>query len=158
MGYVLLPIVMLMVFAGLIAQTAQWANTVPGAGLTGQLAQRAMERATQAEIFAHACLTAAQQQPGLVADPMTVTLPVGMTEIVGSRCSTVRNGTARLIYAGVPSEPGAPAELERMLNGSAFWYRVLSPGQAVAVVSGQTITVPASFVPGTLMYQVRIER
>lgn len=157
MGYVLLPIVMLMAFAGLIAQAAQWANTVPGAGLTGQLAQRAMERATQAEVFARACLTAAQQQPGVVADPMTVALPAGMTAIVGSRCTTVRNGTARLIYAGVPSVPGAPATLEQMLKGSAFWYRVPSAGQAVAIVSGQTISVPASFVSGTLLYQVRID-
>ncbi|HFT8010331.1 TPA: hypothetical protein ACU9T0_005991 [Burkholderia cenocepacia] len=157
MGYVLLPIVMLMAFAGLIAQAAQWANTVPGAGLTGQLAQRAMERATQAEVFAHACLTAAQQQPGMIADPMMVTLPVGMTPIVGSRCATVRNGTARLIYAGVPSVPGAPATLEQMLKGSAFWYRVSSAGQAVAIVSGQAISVPATFASGTLLYQVRIE-
>jgi len=157
MGYVLLPIVMLMAFAGLIAQAAQWANTVPGAGLTGQLAQRAMERATQAEVFAATCLTAAQQQPGMVADPMTVTLPAGMSPIVGSRCTTVRDGAARLIYAGVPSVPGAAATLEQMLKGSALWYRVSNAGQAVAIVSGQTIGVPASFASGTLLYQVRIE-
>lgn len=157
MGYVLLPFVVLMVFAGLIAQAGQWANTVPGAGITGQLAQRAMNRATQAEAFAHACLTAAQQQPGLVADQLTVTLPEGMTPIVGSRCTTVHDGAARLIYAGVPSLPGAPSTLEQMLNGSAFWYRVVSAGQAVAIVSGQVISVPAPFAAGTLLYQGRIE-
>lgn len=157
MGYVLLPIVMLMAFAGLTSQATQWANTVPGAGITGQLAQRAMERATQAEVFAGACLTAAQQQPGMVADPMAVTLPAGISPIVGSRCTTVRDGTGRLIYAGVPNVPGAAATLEEMLKGSALWYRVSNAGQAVAIVSGQTISVPASFVLGTLLYQVRIE-
>ncbi|WP_185767464.1 hypothetical protein [Burkholderia gladioli] len=146
-----------MTFTGLIVQVAQWAISVPGAGLSGRLTVLAMERATQAEVFANSCRTAAQQQPGMVNDSITVTLPAGVTPIVGSRCATVRNGTARLIYAGVPSVPGASSTLERVLKGSALWYQVSNPGQAVAVGSGQLISVPASFSSGTLLYQVRIE-
>lgn len=155
-GYVMVPLVVLMIGTGLVYQARQQASMVQGAGDVGIADQRAQLLALQAEVFAAACLDAARRNPGAVAATLPVLLPAGVLGIDGARCSTTQADAGRMVYAGVPSVPGAAAVLMDVLRRSAFWSRVSTPGQASAMVSGQQVSVPATYAAGTLLYQMRI--
>ncbi|MFL9876660.1 hypothetical protein [Paraburkholderia megapolitana] len=154
MGYALIPFVVLMLTLGLRAEAQRQVNRVAGADLRADIA--AETRALQAEVFAAACVVAAQAQTGVVSDALAVTWPAGLTALPGATCATRQDGTGRLVFAGVPATPGAAGVLIERLDGPAFWYVVPVVGSARAIVSGQTVSVPATFASGTLLYQGRI--
>ncbi|EJH9638099.1 TPA: hypothetical protein QDC27_002649 [Burkholderia cepacia ATCC 25416] len=154
MGYALLPLVVLMLALSLIAGEQRAVGRVAGADARAD--SRAETRALQAEVFAAACVASAQAQPGLVSDALVVTWPSGLTALPGANCVTRADGAGRLVFAGVPTLPGAAGVLMERLNNPAFWYAVPASGTAKALIGGQTINVPTTFVAGTLLYQGRV--
>lgn len=156
MGYALIPFVVLMLSLGLRAEAQRQVSRVAGADSRADTA--AETRALQAEVFATACVSAAQAQPGVIGDALAVTWPTGLTGLPGATCATRQDGTGRLVFAGVPATPGAAGVLIEQLDGPAFWYMVPVVGTARAIVSGQTVSVPTTFAMGTLLYQGRISQ
>jgi len=150
----LMPFVVLMVALGLIAGAQREVNRV--AGPDARADSVAQVRALQAEVFAAACVASAQAQPGLVSNALAVTWPTGLTALAGSICATSQDGTGRLVFAGVPTMPGAAGVLMERLDNPAFWYAVPVSGTAKALVNGQSINVPTTFVTGTLLFQGRV--
>ncbi|OXJ06702.1 hypothetical protein [Burkholderia sp. HI2500] len=150
----LFPFVVLMVALGLIAGAQREVSRV--AGPDARADSVAQVRALQAEVFAAACVESAQAQPGLVSNALAVTWPTGLIALGGSICATSRDGTGRLVYAGVPTMPGAAGVLMERLDNPAFWYAVPVSGTAKALVNGQSINVPTTFVAGTLLFQGRV--
>lgn len=150
----LMPFVVVMVALGLIAQAQREVTRVAGAdALADSVAQT---RALQAEVFAAACVASAKGQPGVVSDALGVTWPTGMTAVAGSICATNQDGAGRIVFAGLPSKPGAAGVLMERLDNPAFWYAVPVSGTAKALSSGQTMSVPTSFAPGSLLFQGRV--
>ncbi|QRR11790.1 hypothetical protein FPJ27_36910 (plasmid) [Burkholderia sp. MS455] len=150
----LMPFVVVMVAMGLIAEAQREVSRVAGSDARAESV--AQTRAVQAEVFATACVASAQGQPGVVSDAMAVTWPTGMTAVNGSICATSRDGTGRMVYAGLPTKPGAAGVLMERLDNPAFWYAVPVSGTAKALSSGQTINVPTLFPAGTLLFQGRV--
>lgn len=150
----LMPFVVLMVTLGLIAGAQREVGRVVGPD--ARVDSAAQTRALQAEVFAAACVASAQAQPGVVSDALAVRWPAGLSALRRSTCATRRDGAGRLVYAGVPAMPGAAGVLMERLNNPAFWYAVPTNGTAKALVSGQTINVPTTFLIGTLVYQGRV--
>lgn len=154
MAYAMIPMLVLMLSLGLTMQAQQQVSRFAGADSRAQSA--ADLRALQAEVFASACLRAAQAVPGIVGANLPVTWPSGVVPLAGATCETRAEGSGRLVLAGVPAVPGAAGELMAVLERSAFWYGVRAPGQAERLANGQVVSVSTAYAVGTLLYQIRI--
>ncbi|MDN7813781.1 hypothetical protein [Burkholderia gladioli] len=154
MSYALIPLVVVVLATSLTFQ-AQWrAHTA--AGINTRVDMAASVRATQAIAYAAACVDAARQAPGAVAADLAVSLPTGLSAVAGAQCATQASGGGRLVYASVPSAPGAIGELMKAVDGSATWYQVLAPGSAEQLATALRVDVPSTIATGSLLYQIRL--
>lgn len=155
MAYALTPLLVVVMVVALTFQAALQTDALAGRDAIADSA--ASIRATLALAFSRACLTAAQQAPGLVADAIPVQLPAGVDAIGGAQCQTLPDGTGRLILASIPSVAGSAGDLDSMLAHSAVWLQVIQPGLAQRLVSGEQVPVPSQLAVGTLVYRVRVD-
>jgi len=156
MGYLLLPIAMVLFYLGLASQAGQLAGSVPGAGQAGRLDAISVVRAQQAEVFGAACIDQASAIPGLISAGISPVLPSGVAVPTNAVCMTTSAPAgARNVYAFLPSAPGAAGAVavDSDLNGS--WYRVQTLGIAVNLASGQASAVPTSIPAGSLLQWIQ---
>ncbi len=147
----LLPMVVLLFFCGLIAQTAFWSQTVTGAGAVGALESAAVARAASAEVYASACVEAASELGNTVSSAITVTLPVGVVAPTNAGCMTTTASSGLNVFAYVPSVPGAAGKIRLDTSGDLSWYAVRSTGSAVNLSTGTTYSVSSSIPSGDLL-------
>lgn len=74
----ILPVLLAVVFAGLIAQGMQLAQALPGgSSQSGQSQNAAAAAAVQAELYGAACISAALASSGTISSSISVTMPAG---------------------------------------------------------------------------------
>ncbi|MBB6592752.1 hypothetical protein LBW62_08165 [Ralstonia solanacearum] len=151
MAFAILPFAAIMLLFGLGMQASQLADSVPGAGLAGQMETRSLVSSQQAAMFGTACLNAAIAQPGAVSPSIAVTLPAGVLLPLAAVCMTMSNGSGRNVYAYLPAAPGAAGRLLADSLGSGNWFAVRAAGVAVNLSVGNTMPVPATIPVGSLL-------
>jgi hypothetical protein len=158
MAFMLLPIIAVLFFMGLTAQTTQVQAVAPGAGMSGHMQSAGEVRGQLAAVFAAACVDAAYAAPGVVTNSLPVTLPLGVVAPVGSGCITTAGPTGgRNVYAYVPRVPGALSQIAGDSGASATWYQVLVAGQATSFATGQQSAVPQIIPAGSLLEWVQTQ-
>ncbi|WP_321943704.1 hypothetical protein [Paraburkholderia tropica] len=147
----LLPMVMVLFFAGLIAQTGLLSQSVAGAGAAGALESAAAQRAAAAEVYAAACVEAALEQGDVVSSSITVTLPAGVIAPDDAGCMTTSASSGLNVFAYVPSVPGAAGRIRANTLGDMSWYAVRASGTAINLSTGTSYTVSSSIPSGELL-------
>jgi len=157
MGFAILPLIAVLFFVGIEAQTGQLALSVAGAGVQGRMGNLAAIYAQEAEVFATACQNAAFATPGLISSSITVTLPAGVLVPSGAVCMTTSaGGGTRNVFAYTPAVPGEAGQVVSDTQYSAAWYQVRTAGQAVNVVSSLTSAVPATIPTRSLLSWLQV--
>lgn len=157
MGFLLLPIMVVLFFVGLGMQMDQLAQAVTGAGRPGQMANVATVTSQRMQTYAAACLDAATASPGMISQNVTVSLPAGALAPQGALCMTTPGPAgARNVYAYAASKPGEATQLMNDTYGSLAWYQVPAAGQAVMIATGQTAAIPAMIPAGDMLEWVRV--
>ena len=157
MGYLILPLTTVLFCMGIVAQSRQLSQSVPGAGEPGRMEALAAVTAQQAQAYGAACVSTAGATPGLVGSNVAPILPAGMVAPSGAGCMAVANPAGgRDVYGFVRVSPGAGAVLLSSTEGSAAWFRVRSQGTAISLTSGTAYSVPASIPVGTLVQWVQL--
>lgn len=158
MGFLVLPIMVVLFFIGLGMQMDQLAQAVTGAGQAGQMANVAVVASQRMQAYGAACLDEATKNPGVVTQnlPLT-TMPAGAVIPPGAACTTTpAPGGARNVYAYAASKPGEAAQLMADTQGNQAWYRVPAAGQAVMIATGQVAAIPATVPAGDLLEWVQV--
>jgi hypothetical protein len=153
----LAPITAAFFFAGLISQMTVWAESVGGGGWSGAVQSAAAQRALAAEVFAAACVEAAQEDSGAVSSSITVTLPTGVILPTNAVCMTTEASSGRNVYAYVPSVPGAAAQIVSNTQSDLSWYAVRTAGTATSLVTGSTASVSSSIPKAYLLNWVLVD-
>ncbi|SOY77611.1 conserved hypothetical protein; putative exported protein [Cupriavidus taiwanensis] len=157
MGYLILPLATVLFCMGIVAQSRQLSQAVPGAGVPGRMESVAAVTAQQAQAYGAACVSTAGATPGLVGASVAPMLPAGMAAPAGAGCMAVANPAGgRDVYGFVRVAPGAGAVLLNSTDGSVAWFRVRSQGTAVNLATGTAYSVPASIPVGTLVHWVQL--
>ncbi|CAE6956636.1 hypothetical protein [Paraburkholderia domus] len=152
MGFAILPMVAFLFYFGLQMMGLQAANSVPGAGPVGQMQNRQVISAQQAEMWGEACYASASAQPGVVSSAVQVTLPTGVNAPSNEGCVTTPIGTGgRNIYGYMQVAPGAVGQVQGDSNENLIWYRVTRQGAAISLVSGEAVPVPNQIPVGDLV-------
>ena len=152
MGFILLPLAILLFLVGANVQFGQMAQTMPGAGIVGQMQQRASVASGQIEVFAGVCESTAIAASGVVSNALALVLPPGMNAPSNAVCMTTAGAPGRNIYAYMP---GVAWERSRIMTDSGFntaWYVVQSGGQAVNMAGGSNVSVPAAIPVGAVVH------
>lgn len=159
MAFMVLPIFVVLFFAGLTMQGAQLVAAGPGAGIAGHMETTAMVRGQVAAVFAAACLDAAYASPGSISNNLSVSLPDGVLPPIGSGCITTSNSSGgRNVYAYLSGASGAIGQMASDGGAGATWYRVVSVGQATNVVTGLQSVIPQIIPAGSLLQWVQISK
>ncbi|MFP3637926.1 hypothetical protein [Paraburkholderia sp. SIMBA_054] len=157
MGFALLPLAVVLFFAGLTMEAMQFASAAPGSGQLARQDSLAAVAALQAEAFSTACLNAALATPGSVSSNIAVALPVGVTAPANAECMTTAGPAgSRYVYSYVPSVPGEAGQIASDTAMSELWLRGLGQGNAASLATGQMTTVPATIPAGTVVQQVLV--
>lgn len=158
MGFLLIPIMVVLFFVGLGMQMEQLAQAVTGAGRAGQMANVAMVASQRMQTYGAACLDEATKNPGMISQNLPLTTsPAGAVMPQGAVCMTTpAGGGARNVYAFAASKPGEAAQLMTDTQGSEAWYQVPAVGQAVMVATGQAAAIPATVPVGDMLEWVQI--
>lgn len=157
MGFAILPLIVLLFFIGIEAQTGQLALAVSGAGLAGRMSNMAAVDAQQAEVFDTACESAALASPGLISASIVVVPPPGVLIPAGAVCMTnSAGGGVRNVYSYTPAVPGEAGQLSADTQQSAVWYQVKTQGQAVSVDTGLASAVPATIPAHSLLSWMQV--
>jgi hypothetical protein len=151
MAFAILPFAAIMLLFGLGIQATQLADSVPGAGLAGQMETRSLVSSQQAAMFGTACVNAAIAQTGVISPSIAVTLPAGVLLPASAVCMTTPNGSGRNVYAYLPAAPGAAGRLIADSLGSGNWFAVRTTGVAVNLSAGNSMPVPATIPVGSLL-------
>ncbi|MGN6232412.1 MAG: hypothetical protein ACTHNZ_14785 [Trinickia sp.] len=156
MGFLVLPIMVVLFFIGLGMQMDQLAQAVTGAGRPGQMMNVATVTSQRMQTYAAACLDAATASP-VISQNIAVILPAGAVAPQGASCMTTPGPSgARNVYAYAASKPGEAAQLMNDTYGSLAWYRVPAAGQAVMIATGQAAVVPATIPAGDMLEWVQV--
>ncbi|WP_321959252.1 hypothetical protein [Burkholderia cenocepacia] len=158
MGYALFPLVVLMFFGGLIAQSQGLALSVVGAGSVGFAETRANVTAERVIAFADACMETAVTNPGLTGDAIAARLPIGAVAPAGAACKIdAVAGGGRVVYASAPLVPGAVSRIRELSEGSDTWFAISNAtGVATSITSGDPHPIPTSLPSGNLLFQAQI--
>lgn len=157
MGFAILPLVAVLFFIGVEAQTGQLAVAVAGAGVQGRMGNMAMIYAQEAEVFDTACQSAALAAPGVISSSIAVTLPTGVLVPNGAVCMTTSaGGGTRNVLAYTPAVPGEAGQVIADTQYSATWYQVQTVGQAVNVTSGLASAVPQTIPARSLLSWLQV--
>jgi hypothetical protein len=156
MGYLLLPIAMVLFYVGLSSQAGQLTGSLPGAGQAGRMDVVSVVRAQQAETFGASCIEQASATAGLISANIAPVLPSGVVVPTKAVCmTTAATAGARNIFAFVPSVPGAAGAVAADTNMNDSWFQVQTLGTAINLVSGQASTVPTSIPAGSLLQWIQ---
>ncbi|WP_186128643.1 hypothetical protein [Burkholderia gladioli] len=156
MAYAVLPLAVFTLLLGLLYQTRQQNDQVPGAGPAAIAEQMARVQAIQAQVYAAACRETVMQNAAVVSPDWPVALPAGVLPVAGARCETTAAGDGRMVVASLPDAPGVASGLMAALDASATWSRVVAQGQAEVLASAQQVSVPTDVPVGSLVYQIRV--
>ncbi|WP_186064857.1 hypothetical protein [Burkholderia gladioli] len=156
MAYALFPFAVLTLLLGVLYQSRQQNEQVPGAGPLALAEQMARVQTTQAQVYAAACRETAVRNASVVSPDWPVPLPAGVLPVAGARCETTAAGNGRMVVASMPDAPGVASGLMAALGASATWSRVDAEGQAVVLANAQRISVPTDVPIGSLVYQIRV--
>ncbi|MBU9426397.1 hypothetical protein [Burkholderia gladioli] len=156
MAYAVLPLVVFTLLLGLLYQTRQQNDQVPGAGPAAIAEQMARVQTIQAQVYAAACRETVMRNAAVVSADWPVALPAGVLPVDGARCETTAAGDGRMVVASLPDAPGVASGLMAALDASATWSRVVAQGQAEVLASAQQVSVPADVPVGSLVYQIRV--
>lgn len=151
MAFALLPLAAILLLVGLTTQIAQIGNSVPGAGMAGQMDAVARVSAQQAEMFGTACSATASAQPGMISASLPVTLPPGVQLPKGAVCMTTAAGSGRNVFAFLPSVAGEADTVMDDMSQSSTWFSVSNRGLATNLASGQLVAVPLSIPVGSIL-------
>lgn len=157
MGFLVLPIMVVLFFIGLGMQMDQLAQAVDGSGRVGRMTNTATVAAQRMQTYAASCLDAATASPGLISPSLTVLLPSGVLAPQGATCMTTAAGAGtRYVYSYAVSLPGEAAQLMTDTHWSSVWYLVQAQGQAVNLFTSTVSAVPAAIPVGTVLDWVQI--
>ncbi|PRH40434.1 hypothetical protein C6T65_21120 [Burkholderia vietnamiensis] len=158
MGYALFPLVILMVFAGLIAQAGELAMSTLGAGPVGLAETNADVAADRAVSYADACVRTAIANPGLTGESIVAQLPLGVIAPHGAACKIdAAPDGGRVVYAWAPVVPGAIEKIRAVTDAGETWFVIsTAPGVASGIVGGATHTVPAAVPFRSVLYQAEV--
>ncbi|ATF90525.1 hypothetical protein [Burkholderia gladioli] len=156
MAYALFPFAVLTLLLGVLYQSRQQNEQVPGAGPLALAEQLSRVQTTQAQVYAAACRETAVRNAAVVSPDWQVSLPTGVLPIAGARCETTAASDGRMVVASMPDAPGVASGLMAALDASATWSRVVAEGQAVVLANAQRISVPTEVPVGSLVYQIRV--
>lgn len=152
MGFAILPMVAFLFYFGLQMLGFQSANSVAGAGPIGQMQNRQVISAQQAEMLGEACYASASAQPGVVSSTVQMTLPAGVNAPANGGCMTTSTGTGgRNIFGYIQVAPGAVGQVQGDSKENLIWYRVTQQGSAISLVSGEAVAVPNQIPVGALV-------
>ncbi|MDT8840232.1 hypothetical protein ParKJ_22675 [Paraburkholderia fungorum] len=154
----ILPVILAVVFAGLIAQGMQLTQALPGgSSQSGQSQNAAAAAAVQAELFGAACISAALASSGTISSSISVTMPAGVPAPAQALCQTVADPVAgRDVYSYTPGVPGEATSIESDTEGNASWFRSVAKGQAASLSGGQTLQIPATIPVGVMLEVVQV--
>ena len=149
----ILPVIMAMIFLGLMAQDSQLAQAVPGSATqSSQLGDSAASAAVQAELFGTACLNAALAVPGEISSSVEVTMPVGVPVPEESVCETVADpGGGRDVLSYTPLVSGEISEVGSATQSNASWFQSTAKGQATGLFTGASLQIPTTVPVGVLI-------
>ncbi|CAB3730612.1 hypothetical protein LMG22037_05549 [Paraburkholderia phenoliruptrix] len=153
----ILPVLLAVVFAGLIAQGMQLAQALPGgSSQSGQSQNAAAAAAVQAELFGAACINAALASPA-ISSSISVTMPAGVPVPAQALCETVADPVAgRDVYSYTPGVPGEATSIESDTEGNASWFRSIASGQAASLSSEEILQIPATIPVGVMLEVVQV--
>lgn len=153
----ILPVIMVMIFIGLMAQDSQLAAAVPGSATqASQLGGAAAAAAVQAELFGAACLNAALIAPGEISSNIDVTMPVGVPVPAQSLCETVADPAGgRDVLSYTPFFGGEIDEIATATQSNASWFKSTADGEATALFTGATLQIPTT-IPVDVLIQAQL--
>src|ERR1700676_3964501 len=100
MGFLLLPIAVVLFYIGIASQAGQMTGSLPGAGQAGRMDALAVVRAQQAEAFSSACVSTASATAGLISASVVPAMPSGVAIPKGAVCMTTAGPAgSRNVYA-----------------------------------------------------------
>lgn len=149
----ILPVIMVLIFLGLMAQDSQLAAAVPGSATqASQLGGEAAAAAVQAELFGAVCLNAALIASGEISSSIDVTMPVGVPVPAQSVCETVADpGGGRDVLSYTPLVSGEVSEIETATQGNASWFKSTVDGEATGLFTGAVLQIPNAIPVGVLI-------
>jgi hypothetical protein len=149
----IIPVIMVVIFLGLMAQDSQLAAAVPGsATLSSELGGTAAAAAVQAELFGSGCLNAALLAPGEIASSVVVSMPVGVPVPPQAVCETVEDPDGgRDVLSYTPLVSGEVSEIETTTESNASWFKTTGVGQATGLFTGALLQIPATVPVGVLV-------
>jgi hypothetical protein len=152
MGFLLLPLAVLLFWMGQTGLAWHQSEAIDGAGRVGRMESLAQVSAQQAELFGSACASTAIAHPGVVAASLPVTLPPGVVLPPGALCmTTAGTGSGRNVYGYLPVSPGAVGKVLADTQDNAVWYRVQRAGVAIGLATGEAAAVPVAIPVGYLV-------
>jgi len=160
MGFMILPLAVVVFFVGLTVEFNQMTQAVAGAGKTGQMVNAMIVSAQRAEIFGAACLSAAIASPGLISANIDVisTLPPGTIAPASAVCMTEAvAGGGRSVYSYTTEVPGEAGQVMADTQMNESWFQVDLPGEATNLaISQPPSALPATVPVGTILKWVQI--
>jgi hypothetical protein len=149
----ILPVIMVVIFLGLMAHDSQLALAVPGSATQAtQLGGTAAAAAVQAELFGSGCLNAALIAPGEISSGIDVTMPVGVPVPAQSVCETVADPEGgRDVLSYTPLVSGEVSEIETATQSNASWFKTTAVGQATGLFTGAILQIPTTIPVGVLI-------
>lgn len=148
-------------FAGVGAQVAFHANTLPGAGAASILEARGAAAAGGFQRYANQCIAAAVTAAGSIAASITVDLATSggadVSAPSGAGCMTSAvTGGGRNVFAYAKFQPGLVAKLSSETYQSSAWYVVTAKGSAQRILDGGVVTVPTTIPVDSVLKWVQI--